>query len=437
MKKTSTAEKAFKKQLILASLLFAVFFVSILSTGAYIIIKDLGEKEVFRLLDHYRKDLETMTTNIPETETAKGFKYEKVVTTRINQFMVDKKIFDSFELYDSEGKMIDRQDYLKGGQVQFYDFPNSQNPPLGQARVEIRNKVPIAVNVQIAPGKMGRAVLNVSDKVLQKQAQAFRSEMILKFSVLLSLIFFMLFVSYLYVLRLLRVSRTIQEDSQEQSRLSYLGLLSSGLAHEIKNPLNGLKLNIQLLEEGIRTDADKQELIASVEPMLNQIKRLEKLTRDFLMYARPLDPEFKQVNAKDIIEDLLLSFSEQARDKKVTVELNIKGTEKEIPADENMLRIALSNLLLNAIQASPADEVVAVNLAFLESELLVEFIDRGGGIQEENKERIYDIFFTTKAEGTGLGLSIVKKLVEIHNGRIEFVPEEKGAHFKVSFPYFH
>lgn len=435
MNKHSLAEKAFKKELIIASLLFALFFIAILSTGGYIIIKDLGEKEVFRTLDHYRTELEKMTTNIPETEIAKGFKYEKIVTTRLNQFMVDKQIFDSLEVYDPDGKLIYQQDYLKQGGI--IAGPSIKGPPLGQSHIEIRNKVPIEVPIQLAPGKMGKAVLNVSDQVLSNLAKDFRNQMIFKFAVMLTLIFFMLFISYLYVIRLLRKSRIIQQEGEEQNRLSYLGLLSSGLAHEIKNPLNALKLNIQLLEEGLKGNADREDLLGSVEPMLNQIKRLEKLTRDFLMYSKPLEPEFRNANIDEIISEICLSYSEEAKEKNIEVLTKVDGTSRDIEGDENMLRIIVSNLLINAIQASEHNQKVEVNLSFKDSVAEIDVIDFGSGIEEEMKEKIFDVFFTTKPEGTGLGLSIVKRLVEAHKGSIQIVPSEKGAHFRVAFPYTH
>jgi two-component system, NtrC family, sensor histidine kinase HydH len=434
MKKGSTAENAFKKQLILASLFFAVFFISLLSIGAYIIIKDLGEKEVFRLLDHYTRELENMMATIPETEKAKGFQYETIVTTRINQFMVDKKIFDSYEIYGSDGKLIQKNDVLKGGQL--YAAPDIQNPPVGKAHIEIRNKMPIEVSVPVAPGQMGKAVLNVSSQVLALQAKDFRNEMILKFSVLLSLLFLMLLLSYLYVLRLLRVSNRIQQESEEQKRLSYLGLLSSGLAHEIKNPLNSLKLNVQLLEEGLKTNVNKEELSSSVEPMLNQIKRLERLTRDFLLYARPSEPELKVQNLRQLLEELILSFGEEIKSRSLTVDLEAPESVREIPIDENMIRTALSNLILNAIQASEESGRIAIEVKDAESEVQIDVIDEGSGIAQESKEKIFEIFYTNKSGGTGLGLSIAKRFVELHQGKIELIDRERGAHFRVTLKAF-
>lgn len=434
MKRIPPAEKAFKRELFWASAFFAICFLALLSIGAYVIIKDLGEKEVFRLLDRYTNELDTMMKTIPETEKAKGFQYEKIVTTRINQFMVEKKVFDSYELYDSDGRLIRREDLLKGGQV--FSAPEIQGPPPGYAQVEIRNKMPIEVSVQVAPGKMGKAVLNVSSQVLAMQAKEFRNEMILKFSTMLFLLFLMLLFSYLYVLRLLKVSREVQGESEEQKRLSYLGLLSSGLAHEIKNPLNSLKLNVQLLEEGLKTESRSDELLASVGPMMEQIRRLEKLTRDFLLYAKPSEPEMKVQSLKPVIDELLFLFSGDARDKGVTLKFSPPEHLKEVPIDQNMIRIALSNLLLNAIQATGKDGEVSVEMRDSGNEVQVDIADSGPGIPADNRDKVFDIFFTNKSGGTGLGLSIAKRFVELHRGKIELIPQEDGARFRVTLRVF-
>lgn len=433
MNKQSSAVEAFKRQFVIASLLFALFFVAILSTGGYIIIKDLGEKEVFRTLDHYRAELEKMTTNIPEVEIAKGFKYEKIVTTRLNQFMFDKRIFDSYEIYDSEGRLIHKEDYLKQGGI--IAGTTIKGPPLGQSQIEIRNKVPIEVPIQLAPGKMGKAVLNVSDQVLLNLAKDFRDQMVFKFSTLIVLIVVMLFFSYIYVIKLLRKSRQIQQKSEEQNRLSYLGLLSSGLAHEIKNPLNTLKLNIQLLEEGLKGNSERDELLGSIEPMLNQIKRLEKLARDFLMFSKPLEPEFRNINILELLDETTLSYLEEAKEKNVEILKMSEGEERDIAGDENMMRIIFSNLLINAIQASVKENKIEIKVSYKDSFVEIDFIDNGCGILEEVRERIFEVFFTTKTEGTGLGLSIVKRLVDAHNGKIEVIPSERGAHFRLTLPY--
>jgi signal transduction histidine kinase len=432
MKNLTKSELSFRKQMFVASFLFALFFVALLSVGGYIISKDLGEKEVFKTLEHYRNELQKMTTSISETEIAKGFKYQKVVTTRLNQFVVDKKIFDSYELYDSDGNLIDQKDFLKGGG--FITGTGIVTPPLGKSTVEIKNKVPIEVPVQLEPGKMGKAVLNISNQVLTKQAEEFRREMIIKLSTLLGLIFFMLLLAYFYVIHLLRQYRTIQKEIENQNKFSYLGFLSSGLAHEIKNPLNSLKLNVQLLEEGLKSDVDRADLLPSISPMLNQIKKLEKLTHDFLIFAKPLNPEFKKIDLVEIAKETAFLLLDSNKEKEIQIEFDEDDFAKNIFADESLMRIVFSNLIFNSIQSSEKKGKIEVKFSKFKSSCQIDIIDYGEGIKDENRDKIFDIFFTTKAEGTGLGLAIVKRIIEAHNGKIEVVDEKVGAHFRIMLP---
>lgn len=431
MNKPLNIEKAFQRELKIASILFAFFFIFILLSGGYIITKDLGEKEVFRTLQKYKEELEKMTTNIPETEIAKGYKYEKIVTTRINQFVISKKIFDSFELYDSEGKLIHQQDFLKErGFIASFEL---KEPPMGQSLVEIRKKVPIEVPVQIAPGKMGKAVLNISERVLYQLAKEFRDEMFFKISTLLTIIFVMQLISYLYVIHLIKKSRMVQKELEEENKYSHLGLLSSGLAHEIKNPLNTLKVNIQLLEEGIKGNAEKSEILSSTEIMMNEIKRLEKLTRDFLMYAKPLTLEINLIDLTKIFNETIAQFDRELKEKSIEVVIN-KNSEKELFGDENLLRVAFSNIIKNGIEASKIGGKIIISLIFSESSCLIEITNFGEPIDPKIKERIFDAFFTTKPEGTGLGLAITKKLIELHKGSIKVETEGEKTTFFVKIP---
>jgi len=149
----------------------------------------------------------------------------------------------------------------------------------------------------------------------------------------------MLLLAYFYVVHLLKQYRTIQKEIENQNKLSYLGFLSSGLAHEIKNPLNSLKLNVQLLEEGLRSNVERDDLLPSVPPMLNQIKKLEKLTHDFLIFAKPLNPELKKTDLVEIEKDTASLLLESNKEKEITIEFEEDDCAKNIFVDESLMRI--------------------------------------------------------------------------------------------------
>lgn len=430
----SPRESALKREVFVASLLFAAMFFSVAGLGTSLIIRDLGKKETTRLLQTYTAELRDLIAKIPTTETKKGFLQQTVVTTRLNEFAAEKKFFDSMEIYDDQGNLVYRDDKLRGGQILAGDLHVLGLAP-GQQRVETKNRIPIEVPVPIEPGKMGKAVLSVSEAVLEKQAQDFRRELVTKLVGMVGLICLMVALAYLYVLRVIRLSRRIEKEAQNQLRLSYLGLLSSGIAHEIKNPINSIHMNLQMLEEEVSQGAGPEEIRGWLEPIRREIRRLERLVNDFLLYAKPLAPRRETVSLPRLLEDLARLVSEEARAQGVAL---VVEASPELPApetDEGLLRTALLNLVLNAVQACPPGSRVHLRAHPGEREVVLEVQDEGEGIAPENRERVFDIFFTTRKGGTGLGLPIARRLAEALGGTLTLAPSSgTGACFRLTLP---
>lgn len=423
----------FRRELIWASALFALIFLTVVGLGAVILIKDLGNKEVFKLLRGYSKELEASLANLPTTETLKGYQQEKVITTRLNEFLTDKKIFDSYELFDEKGNLVTQQDRLKAG----YLVPgaNPTGPQPGQSQIETGNRIPISVKVPISPGKLGTAILSVSEDVLARQATQFRNEMMAKVLELMGIILLMVGFAYLYVLRLLRISRRIEAEALDQQRLSYLGLLSSGMAHEIKNPLNSIQMNLQMLEEEVTSGSSPAEVAAWITPIQKEIRRLERLVNDFLLFARPLKPVLNPTEVPALLESISQLVSEEARHHGAVLKVEASPDLPPLWTDEGLLRTALLNLVLNAIQAQGGPGQICLKAAALDDHLVLDVCDEGPGIPEDRREQIFQIFFTTKVGGTGLGLPIARRIVEVLGGTLApTVPTGPGACFRMSFP---
>jgi signal transduction histidine kinase len=430
----SQRESALKREVLVASLLFAAMFFSVAGLGTSLIIRDLGKKETSRLLQTYTTELRELIARIPTTETKKGFLQQTVVTTRLNEFAAEKKFFDSMEIYDDQGNLVYRDDKLRGGQILAGDLHVLGLAP-GQQRVETKNRIPIEVPVPIEPGKMGKAVLSVSEAVLEKQAQEFRRELVTKLVGMVGLICLMVALAYLYVLRVIRLSRRIEKEAQNQLRLSYLGLLSSGIAHEIKNPINSIHMNLQMLEEEVSQGAGPEEIRSWLDPIRREIRRLERLVNDFLLYAKPLTPRLETVSLPRLLEDLARLVAEEARAQGVALAVEASPDLPAPETDEGLLRTALLNLVLNAVQASPPGSRVLLRALPGEKAVILEVQDQGEGIPPENRERVFDIFFTTRKGGTGLGLPIARRLAETLGGDLSLAPcEGKGACFRLTLP---
>ena len=428
-----TRQSAAKREFVWASIIFALMFLTVAGLGLTFIIQDLGNKEVLKMLHGYSTELETLIASMPTTEIVKGYRQQMVVTRQINEFLIGKQAFDSVQLYDEKGTLIYQQDRPTEGEVTLYGEPTGLKP--GQQKVEAKNRIPIEMAVPIGPGKMGKAVLSVSEDVLARQTSSFREELSVKLIIMITVILFMVGLAYLYVLRVLTMTRRIEAEFQNQKRLSYLGLLSSGLAHEIKNPLNSIQMNLQLLEEEVHSGARPEQVASWIEPIQKEIRRLERLVNDFLVFARPMKPLVKQTNLLMVLESLTALVAGEAKAKELSVRVEASDDLPEVETDEGLLRTALLNLVLNAIQSSRGPGEVTVRAFSEGASVSIEVDDEGPGIPEEKREEIFELFYTTKPGGSGLGLPIARRIIEGLGGTLGLVERDgSGACFRAVLP---
>ncbi len=223
-----------------------------------------------------------------------------------------------------------------------------------------------------------------------------------------------------------------EEQLRRADRLSALGELSAGMAHEIRNPLGSIKGAVEILKDDYRPDNAKYEFI---QILLKETDRLNRIVQEFLSFARPKQPEFRQTDVNEAIESVLTLTAQEARKAGVKVEKRLDQSIGKRSLDGGLLKQAFLNLILNAVQAMPRGGVLTVESALKGSMIEVKIADTGVGISEENRKKLFSPFFTTKKNGTGLGLAITYRIVENHRGRIDVISEPgKGATFTVKIP---
>jgi len=216
---------------------------------------------------------------------------------------------------------------------------------------------------------------------------------------------------------------------REQAALTELGQLAAVVAHEVRNPLAGLRGSLQILESRLPATIREREIIG---PMIQRIDELGKTVEDILLYARPQPPRFRTF-------DLGLLISETAASARAAMAdscppIAISGDPAVVQADPEMLRAVLLNLLLNACQAGAGHEVEVVTKV-RGATCHIQVLDRGPGIPEDVRERVFGPFFTTKSGGTGLGLAIVRRLVDAQGGSVVLSAREGGGTIaEVLFP---
>jgi len=229
-----------------------------------------------------------------------------------------------------------------------------------------------------------------------------------------------------------------EEIIRRMDRLSSLGQLSAGIAHEIRNPLSGIKLNLQLLSKKIKEDPESTEKISD---SLEGIRRINNLIKSVLNFARPTVPMFKRDYLQRVLKDTVGIMEAQLKRKKIGVTMDLPAAVPEIAFDENQIRQVFVNLLLNAMGAMPDGGTIKITGSMDSYEpgkaglFRLVIADNGSGITQEHLPKIFDPFFTTKPEGTGLGLSIVHKILEQHKAIVEVESSDcGGAVFTLTFP---
>ena len=223
----------------------------------------------------------------------------------------------------------------------------------------------------------------------------------------------------------------IEEQLRRADRLSALGELSAGMAHEIRNPLGSIRGTAEILREGMADDDPRGEFAAI---LIQEVDRLNKVVQDFLEFARPGETDRGAVDLNALLQELLQFTRQPARSGGVTVAF-APGAIPPVQADREQLRQAFLNLILNALQAMPAGGELTIATTAGEKGVQVRFRDTGCGIAAGDLERIFNPFFTTRSEGTGLGLAIVHRIIQGHGGRIDVSSEPGiGTVFTLGLP---
>ncbi len=218
-----------------------------------------------------------------------------------------------------------------------------------------------------------------------------------------------------------------QEQQRRMESLAAMGKGISCIAHDMKTPLTAIGGFARQLRR--RTAANDPDSLKKLDIIIGQTDRLELLIMDMLAFARPLRLHCSRADLNDLVRQTVEVAAGAARIKGVRLDPDLDRRLPEVSFDANRLQQALLNLIGNGVDASPADGrvVIRTRLAAEEDMVVVEVLDRGRGVPEEEMARICTPFMTTKKDGTGLGLAIVRKIVEAHEGTLRFRRRNGGG----------
>jgi len=222
--------------------------------------------------------------------------------------------------------------------------------------------------------------------------------------------------------------RELEESYRElsrQERMAEVGRFSTIVAHELKNPLGIIRGSINILEKGSVSKETRQTMVQYIN---EEVTRLNQLAEEFLVFARPPLPRREKVDLGETANKIkALAEAQGDREKGVSLKVEVVGERSTIYADKNQLFQAVLNLLENAVQSSPKGGMVTITFQTEEHNATIEVSDNGPGVTAEDKEKIFEPFFSRKERGTGLGLSIAKRIVESHEGKISVCNRASGG----------
>ena len=287
----------------------------------------------------------------------------------------------------------------------------------------------------------GMVKLGVSSQPILDELAEVQSALRMKVAVAAALALAVLVVGFFYVLHLVRKNRKLEHARQSAARASYVGLLASGLAHEIRNPLNAMNMNVQMLEEELQgvPGIEHEEFGDLLDSTKSEIKRLERLVNNFLAYARPAKPRFEAMDMNVVVREVLRFLELDFRQSKVELKTDLEPLLPDVEIDETQFKQALMNLLVNARQVLiNGGNVSVATRAGSRGDVVLEIEDDGPGIPTEIRERIFEVFYSSRGGGTGLGLPIARQIIEKHGGTIELDSEEgRGTRFTIHLPRHH
>lgn len=228
--------------------------------------------------------------------------------------------------------------------------------------------------------------------------------------------------------------KTLRSLVSYSAKLAALGRLTSGVAHEVKNPLNAMTIHLELLKERLGVSAGAVQ--ENLDVIGSEIKRLDRALQGFLRFVRPQELTLSAVDINALLRGLEALLQPEWQPMGVRFVSHLDTRFDVIRADEELLRQAFLNILLNACQAMPNGGAIRISTALDQDEhVRVTIADEGTGIPTEDLDKIFRLYYTTKSDGSGIGLSLVYRIVQLHDGSIDVSSEpDKGTTFVIRLP---
>jgi signal transduction histidine kinase len=227
--------------------------------------------------------------------------------------------------------------------------------------------------------------------------------------------------------------REIESDLELSRRLAAIGRLTAGVGHEVKNPINAIVVHLELMRN--KLGDDDHRAMRHLEVIESEIQRLDRVVQTLVDFSRPVELQLKEQDLRRVVSAVLMLASAELETRDVHVQSDLPDRPVLAKVDADLLKQALLNVVLNGAQAMAEGGKLQVRLAEDGRMASLSIHDEGNGIPDDVRDKIFDLYFTTKKDGSGIGLAMTYRIVELHNGSIEVESDAThGTTFILRFP---
>ncbi len=432
-----------------------VFVLADFSLFGWLIFRSLSQRELSRIVADARTEAEELAEGIAGRVESTGhdlytaMSIEHETRNYIDSVLVQRDIVDTVEIRDTNGRLVFRN-RREETQTAAGDPPNLESPDL--VAETVTRETPYE-QVEVPVGNIGTFVIGISRSELQQRLAVLRRELLRQAAIIAVLTVALFVAGYVIYSRLSRQAALAERQAQKAKRVAeqvaYVGTLASGLAHEIRSPLNSLNLNMQLLEEvqdemvadeGPDAGQSSEQLVASQQLVAitrSEINRLERLVADFLSYGRPAELDLQDTTAGRLLGHCVEVVAGKLRSEQVDSEIDDRTGGAVFQVDRERVNQLLLNLVDNAVEAMNDCDHPRLRLEaeIRDGSVVLAVGDNGPGVKEAERERVFDLFHSGRRGGTGLGLAIVRRIANAHGGEARVRDDGRaGATFEVEMP---
>ncbi|MFQ5527267.1 MAG: nitrogen regulation protein NR(II) [Thermoanaerobaculia bacterium] len=438
--------KPSSRKLLYGSVLLGLFVLLDLALLGWFSFRSLSQREIEQVLLETRAEARSLADRLGERiEEEEGTKdlytvvaVERELQTYIDDVLNKREIVANVEIRDREGKLVFRS-------TTDAEIPVEERRPLSLESKEIPPNVEQKTvtrretyDLDVPIGNFGFVHIGINEIELENRIGILREHLLRQTLVIGAVTLVLMALAYLIIWWLWSRGRRLEAKAQEAERMAYIGTLASGLAHEIRNPLNSLNLNMQMLEEEEAHPSAGGSTRKLLSITRNEIGRLERLVTDFLQYAKPRALELEELPASELLQDCRDLLEREAKVEGVGLVVEDRSAGARVAADPEQMSQLLLNLVRNSLaatQGSGRDPEVRLIARRERGRVLLEVLDNGTGIPAAELNRIFEIFYSTQPGGTGLGLAVVQRIASAHGAELSVQSTPNvGTRFQVALP---